>query len=167
MNTPQRYRKKPVTIEAVQWDGTVEGSTPIIDWVLAGGGTARWLDLDATAWINIDTPEGTMRAGADDYIVRGVQGEFYPVKPDIFAATYEEEEGVSATSRAADVIARCWPNGRGVRKDDSAILARALADARLLRPDLPKPDSGGEWADTRGGVGRIPAAGGHLCPCRR
>lgn len=46
---------------------------------------------------------------------------------------------MSATSRAADVIARCWPNGRGVRKDDSAILARALADAGLRVLDLPEP----------------------------
>lgn len=42
--TAQRYRKKPIVIEAMRWDGTVEGATPIIGWVLAGGGTARYVD---------------------------------------------------------------------------------------------------------------------------
>lgn len=42
---------------------------------------------------------------------------------------------MSNIDRAADVIARCWPNGRGVRKDDSQELARALAEAGLLAPD--------------------------------
>jgi len=119
------YRKKPVTIEAVQWDGTAEGATPIIDWVLACGNTARYVDHPATlhsslcrcdgrAWVpalnlrgparpceeteptggrpatlDIDTLEGTMSANAGDWIIRGVQGEQYPCKPDIFDATYE------------------------------------------------------------------------------
>ena len=41
--------------------------------------------------VMIDTLEGRMAAGRDDFVIRGVQGEFYPCKPDIFAATYEEE----------------------------------------------------------------------------
>ena len=80
-----RYRKKPVVIEAMQWDGTAAGATPIIDWVLQGGGTARYHDT----CIAIDTLEGTMLAGPGDWIIRGVQGEHYPCKPDIFDLTYE------------------------------------------------------------------------------
>ena len=44
-----------------------------------------------TDFYYIETLEGTMRADHGDYIIRGVQGEFYPIKPDIFEATYEEE----------------------------------------------------------------------------
>lgn len=91
-----KFQKKPVVIEAQQWDGTARDASHIIDWVLANGGTARY-DCDANCddrgdrghYIAIDTLEGTMRAAAVDWIIRGVQGEFYPCKPDIFAATYE------------------------------------------------------------------------------
>ena len=88
-----RYRKKPVVIDAMQWDGTVAGATPIIDWVLSGGGTARYLDAAGYGvipdHIAIDTIEGTMRAAAGWWIIRGVAGEHYPCDPDIFEQTYE------------------------------------------------------------------------------
>jgi len=94
-----RYRKKPVEVEAMQWDGTAEGATPIINWVLSGGGTATYTcsDPDRCAETDGDTPhgieirtlEGTMRADLDDWIIKGVQNEFYPCKPGIFDATYE------------------------------------------------------------------------------
>jgi hypothetical protein len=82
-----RYRKKPVVIDAVQWDGTAEGAIPIIDWILRCDATARYDDDPAA--IYIDTLEGTMRADIGDWVIRGVGGEFYPCKPDIFDATYE------------------------------------------------------------------------------
>lgn len=119
----RRYRKKPVEIEAARWDGTAEGATPIIDWILANGGTARYNDDPPTMhslacqcdglgivpgpdghavscpeteptgggppYISIDTLEGTMKASPDDLVIRGVQGEFYPCRSDIFEATYE------------------------------------------------------------------------------
>lgn len=89
-----KYRKRPVVIEAIQWDGTPTAATPIIDWILAGGGTARYHNIETVLpqSIYIDTLEGTMRAEPRDWIIRGVQGEFYPCKPDIFAATYEPVE---------------------------------------------------------------------------
>lgn len=91
-----RYRKKPVVIEARQWSGSAVEATPIIDWILEGGGTARYVDYDQHGQsddpsIHVDTLEGTMHASPGDWIIRGVEGEFYPCKPDIFAATYEEE----------------------------------------------------------------------------
>lgn len=96
-----KYRKKPVEIEARQWDGTASDATPIIDWVLTNGATARYHEEDSgrtpanTPWhdpgfIVIDTLEGRMSAREGDWIIRGVQGEFYPIKPDIFEQTYEE-----------------------------------------------------------------------------
>jgi hypothetical protein len=83
------YRKKPVVINAVQWDGTVEEATDIINWILTGELVARYHDDPA---IMIDTLEGTMRADPMDWVIRGVNGEFYPCKPDIFAQTYEAVE---------------------------------------------------------------------------
>lgn len=103
--TAQKFRKKPVVIEAMQWTwaGGAAAATPIIQWVLDGGGTARYreaVDIDTAAeqrrfmreHIAIDTLEGTVWASVGDWIIRGVQGEFYPCKPDIFAATYEAVE---------------------------------------------------------------------------
>ena len=90
-----RFRKMPVEIEAMQWDGTTATATRIIDWILAHGGTARFHAeyTDAAgarmpAYLSIDTLEGSMAATAGDWIIRGVKGEFYPCKPDIFEATY-------------------------------------------------------------------------------
>lgn len=104
--TPGRFRKRPVVIEAMRWDGTPEGATPIIDWVLADGPAdgpvARYSDYQLAKvdgdppsvertepTIAIETLEGTMRASAGDWVVRGVHGEFYPCKNEIFLATYE------------------------------------------------------------------------------
>ena len=94
-----KFRKKPVEIEAMNWDGTAEGATPIINWVLNGGGNAGYTcsDMnrcaenngDAPHYLAIATLEGTMSASLGDWIIRGVKGEFYPCKPDIFAATYD------------------------------------------------------------------------------
>lgn len=96
--TMTRFRKKPVVIEARQWDGTAEGATPIVDWILqTGTRSARYHDVtddvpNARTEIAIDTLEGTITASPGDWIIRGVKGEFYPCKPDIFEATYEPVE---------------------------------------------------------------------------
>src|SRR5690606_38680753 len=94
-----RYRKKPVEIDAVQWDGTADGATRIIDWILASGATATYTcsnpdrcaehDGDTPHSIAIRTLEGTMSADLGDWIIKGVAGEFYPCRDDIFRATYE------------------------------------------------------------------------------
>lgn len=99
---PERFRKKPVEIEAMKWDGTAAGATPIIDWILANGATATYVcsNPDRCAETSGDTPhcivirtlEGDMRADVGDWIIKGVRGEFYPCKPDVFAATYEPAE---------------------------------------------------------------------------
>jgi len=98
-----QYRKKPVIIEADQFAGSAQNATPIIDWVLAGGGVARWHEeiperrapngelsqMLVLEYIAIDTLEGTERCQVHDWVIRGVKGEFYPCKPDIFEATYD------------------------------------------------------------------------------
>lgn len=98
MNEVKTYRKKPVEIQAVQWDGSAECASPIIDWVLTGEHAARYKckgepcggNKNAPHVIVIDTLEGSITASPSDWIIRGVKGEFYPCKPDVFAATYEE-----------------------------------------------------------------------------
>ncbi len=88
-----KYRKKPVEIEAVLFDSDADVNDAV-------DGLFSWLDAelqdywydDSENQIVIPTLEGDMRASVGDYIIRGVQGEFYPCKPDIFEATYEAVE---------------------------------------------------------------------------
>ena len=94
--TPLKYRKRPVVIEAMQWDGTADGATAIIDWVLAGGGTASYscgpehgCAGEDTHWLMITTLEGRMRADSGWWVIRGIAGEFYPHDPDIFPNAYD------------------------------------------------------------------------------
>jgi len=87
MSNPVKYRKKPVVIEAMQFDGS--NGDEVAAWC---GGTVESATChnDGPPWlVMIRTLEGTMAAGRDDYVIKGVQGEFYPCKPDIFEATYE------------------------------------------------------------------------------
>lgn len=77
----KKYRKKPVTIEAIQWDGK---NLSAIDYFMD-----RIVENKETILV-IHTLEGDMEASVGDYIIKGVNGEFYPCKPDIFAKTYEE-----------------------------------------------------------------------------
>jgi len=79
-----KYRKKPVVIEAVQWTG--ENAVKISSFI---GGHEFW---HKDGRLSIDTLEGMMRADKGDYIIKGVEGEFYPCKPDIFKKTYEAVE---------------------------------------------------------------------------
>ena len=95
MTEPKKYRKKPVVIEAIQNDGDIQTITDILDWINGGPGATGAGTYELTGKnqlsIFIDTLEGSMRADVGDYIIRGVNGEFYPCKPDIFAKTYEPE----------------------------------------------------------------------------
>ena len=75
------WRKKPVVVQAVQFDGTL-ASVEALHIPEASQ------DLGSRT-LQIPTLEGVMTAQPGDWIIRGVQGEFYPCKPDIFAATYE------------------------------------------------------------------------------
>jgi hypothetical protein len=84
-----KYRKKPVVIDAFrlpQLDQPVEES--FHDWCEEVG-FVNWAS-EREGTISIPTLEGTMTAMPGDWIIKGVKGEFYPCKPDIFAATYEE-----------------------------------------------------------------------------
>lgn len=78
----QRYRKKPIVVEASRWFR--HGDHPAVLRLPMAH------QADTHGWI--DTLEGPMRVSPGDWIVTGVKGERYPVKPDIFEATYEPAE---------------------------------------------------------------------------
>lgn len=77
-----KYRKKPVVIDALQWTG--ENIKEVMDFM-------EWRNAahDERTGLVIHTLEGNHNALPGDFIIKGVKGEFYPCKPDIFAATYE------------------------------------------------------------------------------
>lgn len=82
-----KFRKKPVVIEARQISTrNYDEACAVVRWC---GGRAVGEDVGPRAMVAIETLEGTMIAEDGDWIIRGVKGEFYPCKPDIFAATYE------------------------------------------------------------------------------
>ena len=86
-----KYRKKPVVIEAMQFTGQ-SNVRDLASW--CGGrhtADAKPSDPgDISHKLLIPTLEGVMTASLGDWIIKGVKGEFYPCKPDIFEATYEE-----------------------------------------------------------------------------
>lgn len=85
----QKFRKKPVVIEAVQFDGTPAGANAVFDaFDIPGGKFVPAPDL-RTGTLTIPTLEGDHTANGGDWIIRGIKGEYYPCKPDIFLATYE------------------------------------------------------------------------------
>lgn len=94
-----KFRKKPVVIEAVQFNGP--GDHPAVKRAkFADEGRIRWVEGDSPAinvygcrdgWY-IPTLEGGHEVTLGDWIITGVRGEHYPCKPDIFAATYEPAE---------------------------------------------------------------------------
>jgi hypothetical protein len=85
----QKFRKLPVVIEAVKWNGDAELANSFIgedfgkDWQYENANSQNLV---------IPTLEGEMLCKVGDYIIKGVSGEFYPVKPEIFEKTYEPAE---------------------------------------------------------------------------
>ena len=107
-----RYRKKPVVIEAVQvaaavydgktWNGSPFKCDVVPQWLVDAfsNGTVSVHPSDRDyALLAIKAPEGTMIAQPGDWIIRGVKGELYPCKPDIFEATYEPVVATSFKAR--------------------------------------------------------------------
>jgi hypothetical protein len=92
-----QYTKLPVTVDAIQWDGDQQRATKIIYWIAGNNGAAHFVERDQLGdrCIIIYTLEGSIRAMPGDWIIRGVRGEFYPCKPDIFEVTYDPVEDES------------------------------------------------------------------------
>ena len=84
-----KYRKKPVVIDAFQLPETyIEASEELVDFLHEM--QEDW-EYQRDGSIVVHTLEGDMVANPGDYVIKGVQGEYYPCKPDIFEATYEPE----------------------------------------------------------------------------
>lgn len=79
----KQYVKKPIVIDAVQYDG--KNSADIHEF--CGDKVREPVGVD---YLEIVTLEGVMRISPGDYVIKGIRGEFYPCKPDIFKMTYEE-----------------------------------------------------------------------------
>lgn len=91
-----KYRKKPVVIEAVLWNGKnlLEVTRFMSGYFELERAIDRerfddYISIVENDGLKINTLEGVMNANIGDYIIKGIQGEFYPCKPDIFEATYE------------------------------------------------------------------------------
>lgn len=84
-----KYRKKPVVIDAVCWDGTSRADAELREIGNGGRDYSRRADSLKDECLVIHTLEGDMTASLGDYIIRGIKGELYPCKPGIFEATYE------------------------------------------------------------------------------
>lgn len=91
----QKYQKKPVVIEAVQYLHGVNDAD-----VLAA---VTNISQTSDGKLLIPTLEGTMVANDGDWIIKGIKGEFYPVKPDIFEASYGPATDAEAMRRARDI----------------------------------------------------------------
>ena len=91
-----KYRKKPVIVDAIKWTGTN------LDDIIGFVGESLRFEIYEEAYragmfppvviMKIGTLEGDMEVSVGDYVIKGIKGEFYPCKPDIFEATYEPAE---------------------------------------------------------------------------
>ena len=103
-----KYRKKPVVIDAIKYDGTEAGFQLCLAFLADGHKDFEHLPKTQAEYITngigvtregieIPTLEGIMLCRPNDWLIKGIKGEFYPCKPDIFRATYElVEEGPHA-----------------------------------------------------------------------
>jgi hypothetical protein len=113
-----KFRKKPVVIEAIQW-------TRNVDEIRAFVGDAAVFEFSESGpHLTIKTLEGIHEASPNDFIIRGVKGEFYPCKPDIFEATYEAVREVTH-----------YPDGMGeesrrLHREYNALVAAQRAGAK-------------------------------------
>ena len=101
MNKPHSFRKKPVVIEAVQYTCTADNLREITDWARNCNSQAVRIDTETRnrsaehpegfdyPVLKIETLEGVMQANVGDWIIKGVNGEMYPCKDEIFRMTYE------------------------------------------------------------------------------
>lgn len=79
-----KYRKKPVIVEAIQWTG--DNTSEVMEFC---NKASRLMDGKKLYALIIKTLEGDMKCERDDWIIKGINGEFYSCKPDVFEKTYE------------------------------------------------------------------------------
>lgn len=127
----RRYRKRPVEVEAVRWEGC--NYDQVLRLLRFAGDRLTYIPPSTLV---IHTLEGDMTARVGDYIIRGVHGEHYPCKPDIFAETYEEvtteadREAAAARAALEEIVGL-----RGHANEDLATRMRSIAAAALEESD--------------------------------
>lgn len=121
-----KYRKKPVIIDAIQWNGCNMLDIENFAKGFVDFSEIRKSDSDnyipAQFNLSINTLEGTMQANYGDYIIKGVKGEFYPCKPEIFEKTYDKADDKSVMNfgdaievlKQGGAIRRKGWNGKGL-----------------------------------------------------
>lgn len=87
-----KFRKKPVVIDAFKWEPGVCFPGPEFTGLHSVARIESSTKYPHPDVLSIETPEGIVSASIGDWIIRGVKGEYYPCKPDIFEATYEVAE---------------------------------------------------------------------------
>jgi hypothetical protein len=133
-----KFRKKPVVIEAVQWTGFNFTESEAFMGEPAGHGRYDSPPLGASKRL-ISTLEGEMAASPGDWIIKGIKGEFYPCRPDIFAATYEPVEsiedcdacrgtGLSVAADQVGVCPRCYRGANRMIDHTDVTIEQALAN---------------------------------------
>lgn len=95
MDQVRKFRKKPVVIDAIKWTG--DNLQQVIEFTGQHVSASHWkwdeyVDIVEKNGLKIFTLEGSHMASIGDWIIKGVKGECYPCKPDIFDMTYEEAE---------------------------------------------------------------------------
>ena len=149
----EQWRKKPVVIEAIQHDGTHDRTQQIIEWMNASN--PRFDPNDSATWtvsgyygtLTIKTLEGEMTASKGDWIIRGVKGEFYPCKPDIFAATYEPAHVPTPAPPLDKILAGIalrirWDEVQSVQHGDRTPFLDAMRRLASAPAPAPEPTAG-------------------------
>lgn len=125
-----KFRKKPVVIEAYQWkesDALNLGRNGWPQWLVDAVHCDENWDPIVTpsfeGYATIKTLEGEMRADSGDWIIRGVKGELYPCKPDIFAATYEPADATASAGPVVGEVSYLYPckGGEGIAIVEGAL----------------------------------------------
>jgi hypothetical protein len=134
-----KYRKRPVVIEAVQYDG---GNMP--DGVCDGGQGCKSVGAPDGCVPHVHTLEGDMTVSVGDWIITGVKGERYPCKPDIFAMTYVPVGGLDVTADLqAEVIRLKTVAGNWERDFNEKAVAYATVYEELQNLKMAADDARG------------------------
>lgn len=142
------YRKKPVVIEARQYDGTETCGRQLVDWI---GEKAIWSPECGLQIRTLETSqEGWFNVSPRDFVIKGIQGEFYACKPDIFAQTYEVDTGsatkwMSFCSRHREKQEDCKACNAGMWLDEASLYEQLKSFLWNKFPDLWR-----EWVNRPG-----------------
>lgn len=145
-NSTIKFRKKPVVIEAIQWDGI--NLTDMINFV---GDKLEYEYYDAAYQagvappvidLKIHTLEGDMQVNNGDFVIKGVKGEYYPCKPDIFKQTYEKVDSPPEEPTTCYVI-NGWVSRDECSGDESNLFVGQKKPKRLEG----EPTGFGMWCD--------------------